>query len=194
MNLKRIATFVSSAVVLLGASGALAHTGHGAEGMFAGMEHPVSGADHLLAMVAVGLWAGLRGGRAAWAWPATFVGFMVVGGALGAANVQLPFVETGIGLSVLILGALIGLGARPSTLVGAVVCALFAVFHGWAHGAEMPMEASGLAYGAGFVLVTAALHAGGLIAARLANAGARTRVGRIVGLAVAAAGAAITLN
>lgn len=192
--MKLTASAVVAVTVLLAATTAFAHPGHDVSGLAAGMEHPLSGADHLLAMVAVGIWAGLRGGRAAWAWPASFVGFMVVGGALGAAGVQLPYAETGVTLSVLVLGALIGFGAQPSTLVGALLCAAFATFHGWAHGAEMPMEASGLAYGVGFVAVTALLHGAGLITMRLLGAGVRTRLGRVLGVTVAGGGVALLMS
>lgn len=190
MTLNRALALAVAAPILFGAQAAFAHTGHGAEGLLAGIVHPMRGADHLLAMLAVGLWAGMRGGRAAWAWPASFVAFMIVGGALGAAGVRLPFVEAGIVLSVLVLGAMIGLGARLPVLAGAALSAAFAVFHGWAHGAEMPLDASGFAYGAGFVAATATLHGLGLIAVRALGA----TQARLIGLGVAGGGVALMLG
>jgi urease accessory protein len=194
MNLNRAFACVVALPILFGGQVALAHTGHGAEGVLAGVAHPMSGADHLLAMIAVGLWAGMQGGRAAWVWPASFVGFMVVGGALGVAGVQLPFVEAGILLSVLVLGAMIGLGARLPVFAGAALCAAFAVFHGWAHGAEMPVDASGFAYGAGFVAATATLHAVGLLAVRALGAALHSTQARLLGLGVAGGGVALMLG
>ncbi len=142
---------------------ALAHTGAGdASGFSHGFVHPFGGVDHLLAMIAVGLFAAHLCGRALWLVPGAFVAMMAAGGALGAAGVGVPHVETGIALSVLVLGAAIAFGLSVPTAVAMVLVGFFAIFHGHAHGAEMPAAASGLAYGAGFVLATAALHATGV--------------------------------
>jgi len=127
-----------------------------------GFQHPLHGLDHILAMVAVGLWAVHLGGRALWAVPSTFVGMMVVGGALGMAGVPVPFVETGILVSVFFLGALLLTAARLPLWGGMTLVALFALMHGHAHGAEMPDSASGWAYGAGFALATILLHLSGI--------------------------------
>jgi urease accessory protein len=161
------------AALLALTTAAEAHTGHGATNAFtAGFSHPLGGMDHLLAMVAVGLWAGLAGGRALWLWPASFVGAMVLGGALGMAGLPMPFVEQGIVASVIVLGLAAALAFSPSVAVGAVIVALAGLFHGHAHGTEVPADASGLAYAAGFALATALLHAAGIaatvVAARLA--------------------------
>jgi urease accessory protein len=142
---------------------AYAHTGVGeTAGLVHGFSHPISGLDHILAMVMVGVLAFQLGGRALWAVPATFVLVMAFGGALGIAGVDLPFVEAGIALSVIVLGAVVALDIRASTAVAMAIVGLFAVFHGHAHGAEMPENAAGAAYAAGFMIATALLHAVGL--------------------------------
>ena len=173
MKATRIAA--GAALAFIGASApALAHTGHGdAHGFVAGFLHPVGGLDHVLAMVAVGLFAAHLGGRALWAVPATFVALMAVGGALGMNGVAVPFVETGIALSVVVFGLVLAMGlALPIGLAMGLV-GFFAIFHGHAHGAEMPADVSGATYAAGFLLATAALHAAGvglgLLAGRLAS-------------------------
>jgi len=186
---------VTLAALVLAAP-AWAHTGlepH-VHGFAAGFAHPLGGADHLLAMVAVGLWAGLVGGRAAWAWPLAFVAMMTVAAAAGAAGIALPLTEIGIALSVVVLGAAVALGLRAPVGVGAALCAAFAIFHGHAHGAEMPADAAGLAYGAGFVVATALLHAAGLaLVFGLARLAPRLAV-RAAGAAVAAGGVALLVG
>ncbi len=142
---------------------AYAHTGVGETGgLVHGFSHPISGLDHILAMVMVGVFAFQLGGRAVWAVPATFVLVMAFGGALGIAGVNLPFVETGIALSVVVLGAAVALNVRASTAVAMGIVGLFAIFHGHAHGAEIPENAGRAAYAAGFMIATALLHAAGL--------------------------------
>jgi urease accessory protein len=144
-------------------SAAMAHTGVGDVGGFAhGFWHPITGLDHVLAMVLIGVLAWQLGGRALWLVPATFVLVMAVGGALGIAGMTLPLVELGIALSVVVLGAAVALGMRAPVAVAMGVAGLFAIFHGHAHGAEMPGDASGLAYGVGFMIATALLHLCGL--------------------------------
>ncbi len=159
-------TFLRStlaAAALLAAGPALAHTGAGAaHGFAAGLVHPMLGFDHLLAMVAVGLWAALVGGRAIWAWPVAFAGVMVVGAGLGLAPLGLPHVELSIGVTVVLLGLAAAFQVSLPVLVGAALCGIFALFHGYAHGAEIPAEAGALAYVAGFTFATALLHAVGL--------------------------------
>lgn len=151
------------ALGLLAAGPALAHTGHGdASGLAHGFLHPLTGLDHMLAMVAVGLIAAQVGGRAILLVPLAFLGMMVVGGALGASGVALPHVEIAIALSVAVLGAALALRLAMPVAGAMALVGVFAVFHGHAHGAEMPEAASGLAYGIGFVTATALLHALGL--------------------------------
>lgn len=142
---------------------ALAHTGVGAtSGFMHGFMHPLGGLDHLLAMVLVGMFAYQLGGRAMWLVPATFIAVMAVGGFLGIAGIPVPFVEIGIALSVVVLGAIVAFGVKAPVAVAMGVVGLFAVFHGHAHGTEMPLDSSGAVYGAGFMLATALLHAAGV--------------------------------
>lgn len=157
--------------VMLCAGEAMAHTGAGSvHGLAAGFAHPLLGLDHLTAMLAVGLWAGLVGGRARFAYPAAFVTVMILAGIWGMTGVPLPGVEIGIAASVILLGLAVALDLAPPLAAGIAACAVFAVFHGHAHGAELPENASGLSYAAGFVLATASLHGLGLaLAAQLAK-------------------------
>jgi urease accessory protein len=145
---------------------ALAHTGHGdTSGFLHGFLHPVGGIDHVLAMVAVGVFAYVLGGRALWLVPLSFVGMMAVGFLLGLGQVDVPFVELGIALSSIVIGAAAAWG-RPMPVAAAMsLVGVFAIFHGHAHGAEMPVDASGLEYAAGFIVATALLHAAGIAAA-----------------------------
>lgn len=142
---------------------ALAHTGVGeTTGFMHGVGHPIGGADHLLAMIAVGIWAAQVGGRALWIVPCTFVGVMVLGGVLGFAGVPVPFIEQGILLSVLILGVLIAGAFKLPLVYSALIVGFFAIFHGFAHGAEMPAAMAAASYTAGFALATALLHLAGM--------------------------------
>jgi urease accessory protein len=163
-----------------------AHPGHGG-GLTAGLAHPLFGLDHLLAMVAVGVWAFQLGGRARWLVPASFVGLMALAGGFGMADLALPMVEIGIAASLLVLGLLIAFSIRVTPALGAGIVALFAIFHGHAHGAEMPLLGSAWLYGIGFVLSTAALHGLGLALGR--GLQARTLWLRAAGAMVAASGA-----
>ena len=156
-------TSLAVAVLLASAGTAAAHSGHGAgTGFTYGVAHPLLGLDHLLAMVAVGLWAAQIGGRALWLIPAAFVSVMAAGGAMAVAGIDLPLVEAGILGSVLVLGLLVALAPRLPFWAPAAIVGLFAIFHGHAHGTEMPENAAGLAYGLGLVLATAVLHAAGI--------------------------------
>jgi urease accessory protein len=176
----------TAAALSLVAAPAFAHTGVGAtSGFAAGFAHPLFGLDHLLAMVAVGAWAALLGGRAVWLVPAAFVAAMVAGGTLAVSGVALPMVETAIALSVVVLGALVAVNARVVLGVGMAIAAAFAVFHGHAHGSELPAS---LGAAVGFVLATALLHAAGIVVATAAVRLASTRVVRWAGIATAFAG------
>lgn len=195
--MKRLLLPLSAALVLV-AGQALAHTGHGAAaGLAAGAGHPLAGLDHVLAMVAVGILAAQLGGRALWAVPAAFLGAMILGGLLGVAAAAEPFVEQGIAISVVLLGLIIALGQRLPPAAAAALVAGFAVFHGHAHGAEMPADASGLLYGLGFALATASLHLAGiglgLGARRLAETLGRLAV-RASGGTIAAAGVYLAVS
>lgn len=144
---------------------ALAHTGVGqATGFGAGFIHPASGADHLLAMIAVGLWAAQMRERAAWTVPGIFVGMMLAGGALGMSGVPVPYIEAGVLASVLVLGVLVAGAFKLPLAVSGILVGIFAVFHGYAHGAEMPIASDAISYSAGFALATSSLHAVGILA------------------------------
>jgi urease accessory protein len=150
-------------MLVLGASPALAHVGHGATPSFAaGLAHPLSGLDHIAVMLAVGVWAALKGGRALWVWPAAFVGVMLVGGALGMMQVPVPFVEPGILASVVALGLMVALAVDLPVAAGAAIVAVFALLHGHAHGSEVAENISVIEYMAGFAFATATLHLSGI--------------------------------
>lgn len=159
--------FLAPFVTLVTPTAAFAHTGNSMahlHGVAQGFMHPVTGADHVMAMFSVGMLAYVIGGRALWLVPAAFVSMMAFGGALAMAGVNLPFVELGIGLSVVGIGAAAALGKTLSLSAAMALVGTFAVFHGLAHGAEMPADASGLSYALGFMTATAALHAIGIAA------------------------------
>jgi urease accessory protein len=181
-------TALAAAVALLPTM-AFAHPGHGdAVGLAHGFMHPLTGVDHVLAMVLVGVFAAQLGGRALWMVPAAFVAVMAMGGVLGMSAVGVPFVELGIALSVVVLGAAVALRMRPPVTVAMAVVGLFAVFHGFAHGAEMPAGISGVAYGAAFLAATAMLHAAGVgLGVLLGRASGRVLV-RMAGALAALAG------
>ncbi|MBR0566857.1 HupE/UreJ family protein [Azoarcus sp. L1K30] len=143
---------------------ALAHTESGqAAGLLSGLSHPVSGLDHVLAMVAVGLWGAILGAPAIWTLPVAFPVMMAFGGLLGLLGIPLPGVEIGIALSAVILGSAVLTQVRPSLGIATAIVAVFAVFHGHAHGTELPEGASGLLYSMGFVIATGLLHGAGIV-------------------------------
>lgn len=166
-----------------------AHTGVGHTAGFAnGFGHPIGGFDHVLAMVAVGIWASQIGGKGVWAVPSTFVGVMILGCIMGITGISVPFIEEGIIVSVLILGVLIAAAARMPLAVSMAIVGLFAIFHGHAHGAEMPVAVSGLAYGAGFAAATALLHLCGIVIGAVLRKTARMQFIRFAGATIAASG------
>lgn len=177
---------------------ALAHTGVGAASGFThGFMHPLGGLDHLLAMVMVGIFAYQLGGRALWLVPLTFIAVMALGGFLGVAAIPVPFVEIGIALSVIVLGAVVAFGLKTPVAVAIGVAGLFALFHGHAHGTEMPMDASGAVYGAGFMLATALLHAVGIGIGMLIGALSQTfgkTIYRVAGGIASVAGVALLVG
>ena len=184
--------FLRTIVVVLGAllpTFAHAHVGLGEAGGFLhGITHPTSGLDHVCAMLAVGLWAAQTGGRSIWAVPLTFVGVMALGGALPMLGIGLPFVERGILLSVLLLGVLIAASVRLPLWLGSGMVGLFALWHGHAHGAEMPALASGIDYALGFMLATALLHVIGIAFGLGMQRRAREHVIRAAGASIALCG------
>lgn len=150
-------------LLLLVASPAFAHSAEGVAGGFvSGLLHPINGWDHVIAMVAVGLWGAFLGRPAIWLLPVVFPLVMAFGGALGVVGVPLPGVEIGIAVSAIVLGAMVALAARPPLWVAAAIVGVFAVFHGHAHGTELPSAASPIAYSLGFVIATGLLHATGI--------------------------------
>ena len=155
-NLLRAVAFL---VALAVATPAFAHTGEGLVGGFiGGFLHPVSGWDHVVAMVAVGLWGAFLGPPALWLLPVTFPLVMVVGGVLGILGVPIPAIETGIAVSAIALGLVVVLALRPPLWVAAGPVGVFAIFHGHAHGTELPQAANAAAYSIGFVVATGLLH------------------------------------
>ena len=167
-----------------------AHVGIGeTSGFLRGMGHPLSGIDHICAMVAVGLWASQMGGRSLWLIPLTFLFVMATGGLLGMSGVTLPFVEQGITASVLILGVFIAAAIRMPLAASVTLVGLFALCHGHAHGAEMPASASGLQFAMGFVLATAVFHALGIGLGVAMKKQGRPMVVRFAGLAIICCGA-----
>lgn len=171
-----------------------AHAGHAHGGFESGFMHPIGGLDHLLAMIAVGLWAVQLGKRALWALPLMFVGAMVAGGLLGLTGMNVPGVELVIALSAVALGGLVAL-RKKAPLAGAVlVVGLFALFHGFAHGQELPAGASALTYALGFVLATAALHGVGIGLGLLPKAVQKLPIERFAGAAVLVGGLYFTYS
>ncbi len=149
--------------MLLWAQVAIAHPQAGeAKGFLTGFKHPISGLDHVLAMVAVGLWGAQLGSPAIWLLPVAFPMVMALGGMMGLMGVPLPGVEYGIAASAILLGMAVLFEARPPLAVAAVLVGCFAIFHGHAHGTELPPGESGLLYSIGFVIATGCLHGVGI--------------------------------
>ena len=161
--MKRAMLATLSAAFVFAPAMAVAHVGHGGtSGLMHGFSHPITGIDHVLAMVAVGVLAAQLGGRALWLVPLGFVGIMAVAGALGMAGIQLPFSEVGISLSLIVLGLAVAFRLSLPELAAVALVGFFAVFHGHVHGAEMPAAASAVPYALGFVAATALLHTVGV--------------------------------
>ena len=167
-----------------------AHVGQGdiAGGFSSGFVHPVNGWDHVLAMIAVGIWGAQLGRPAIWALPVTFPVVMAFGGVLGAFGIAIPGIEVGIAVSALALGAAIAFSARPPLVVAAVIVAIFAVFHGHAHGTELPESANAMAYSLGFVMATGLLHACGILIGEINRKKYGTYVLRVIGALIGAGG------
>jgi urease accessory protein len=182
-------------IFLLTGTAVWAHTGVGSvSGLGAGFAHPIGGADHILAMVAVGLWATQIGGRALWAVPLSFVGMMIIGAFVGLQGVALPFIEEGILVSVVVLGALIGMRVTLPVVASSFIVGLFAIFHGYAHGAEMPLDVGGMEYATGFVLATAVLHVIGIVASMAMHKFSNAKLSSVTGGAIAVGGVVLALS
>lgn len=178
---------LGAALLAAGTTLAEAHILKGPMGGFAsGFEHPLSGPDHLLAMFSVGLWGAQMGGRAVWSLPVTFPLIMCVGGVLGIAGVAVPGIALGIALSIIVLGGAIAAAWKAPEWLAVVIVAFFAVFHGYAHGTELPAAADPAAYSVGFVVSTGMIHlfgiAVGLLVGRLWKGGIARALGGLIGL------------
>jgi urease accessory protein len=185
---RKPASIVGAVLLLLAVAcaPAFAHTGSASGGFAGGFAHPLFGPDHVVAMVAVGLWGAFLGAPAIWLLPIVFPLVMAFGGIIGILGVPLPGVEIGIAVSAIVLGLMVALAARPPLWIAAVLVGDFAIFHGYAHGGELPAGADAVAYFVGFVVATGMLHLTGIAFGLLA----RWPAGRI---AVRAAGGAIAL-
>ena len=182
--------FVVTTMLMMFASVASAHEGAGiAGGFYSGFMHPVLGWDHVIAMVAVGLWGAFLGNPAIWILPVVFPLVMAFGGALGVIGVPVPAVETGIAVSAIVLGAMVAFTVRPPIWIAAVIVGAFAIFHGHAHGTELPGAANPLAYSLGFVISTGLLHISGIAFGLIAHWPFGKVVVRAGGSIIALAGA-----
>lgn len=176
-------------LLLLLPHAASAHIIAGAQGGFgSGFEHPLTGLDHFLAMFAVGMWGAQMGGRPVWTLPVTFPLIMVVGGVIGMLGFTLPGVEIGIALSILTLGLAIALAWHPAEGVALAIIAFFALCHGYAHGAELPLSADPADYAIGFVLATGMIHLIGIAVGLTLNKPLGGRLNRVLGGVIAIGG------
>ncbi len=179
-------------VMLASSVPTFAHPGEGwhTHDVVTGFVHPFSGIDHVLAMLAVGFWAGMAGHQARFVWPLGFVACVAAGALLGAMGLTLPVSEIMIAASVAGLGLVVALGWQASVKAGLSLCALFGLAHGMAHGVEMPVDANGLVYALGFLTATGLLHASGL------GLGLKTHplVGKLAGLGLAMVGAGLLVG
>ena len=177
-------------LLLLWSGPAFAHIleGDTAGGFLSGFEHPISGWDHILAMVSVGLWGAQLGAPAIWLLPVTFPIVMAFGGMLGLMGVPLPYTEVGIALSAITLGAVVAAEARPPLWVAALLVGFFAIFHGHSHGTEIPPDQSGVLYSVGFVIATGLLHLTGIGIGLIHRWKSGQMILRLGGAGVAAAG------
>lgn len=189
-----LSALLTAVIAIVVAPVAYAHTGGTPIMSFsAGFTHPLGGIDHLLAMTAVGLWSGQIRGRTIWLAPLGFMSFMAVGGSLGILDTGFPFVELGIVASVLIFGVLVTMATKPPVWLGLAAVFGFALFHGYAHGAEMHEDASAALYGTGFVLATGLLHLLGIALARGLQHVKLTRVVQGLGASIVVGGFALLM-
>ncbi len=192
--LKLRASLVFAALLLISGPAA-AHTEVGVPGgLLSGFLHPLTGLDHLVAMVAVGLWGAQLDKPGIWVLPICFPAVMALGGVLGILGVPLPATELVVALSALVLGFAVAMALRVPFWAAAAVVGVFAVFHGFAHGAEMPAAANALAYGVGFVVATGTLHAAGILIGVLTRWPAGAQAVRALGAAIAGLGGVFLLS
>jgi urease accessory protein len=181
--------WTASTTLVLAANPAAAHEQVGvAGGLVSGFLHPLTGLDHLVAMVAVGIWGAQLGAPAIWVLPITFPLVMALGGVLGVLHIPLPMPEVAIALSALVLGAAVAARLRVPFAAAAVIVAVFAIFHGHAHGTELPTAANPLAYGVGFVVATGLLHLCGILLGTLTRWNIGERAIQAMGAAIAVVG------
>lgn len=186
--MRKLSASILSAIFLLGTSTtAFAHPGHNVSGFAAGLMHPFSGLDHLLAMVAVGLWAAQGGGKKIWVLPATFMSMLAVGAGAAMIWQSLPLVEAGIAVSVLALGLLVSLSLQLPAILSVAITAIFGLLHGYAHGLELPGSAAPAEYALGFLAATAALHLGGIVMGVVTRE-KHAMLARMLGVAIACCG------
>ena len=189
MNRDNLTRSLMTIMLLVAVQPLSAHTTGGAiGGLGSGLGHPFIGLDHLLAMLAVGIWAYQLGGSAVWKVPLVFVLTLLVGASVGLTGLSLPFIEPMIAASVMVFGLLIAMKFRITLLLASLLVALFALFHGYAHGIEMPFAASPLAYVAGFSLATIALHGLGVLLAYIMHRTTHTMLLRVGGFGLAGTG------
>jgi urease accessory protein len=176
-------------LLLMPAPPVLAHEGSGTGGFLGGFAHPLLGPDHVIAMIAVGLWGAFLGAPSIWLLPIVFPLVMAFGGGIAILGVPVPGVEIGIAVSAIVLGAMIAFAARAPIWVAAVAVGVFAIFHGHAHGAELPPGSDAVAFSVGFVMATGFLHLTGIAFGLLVRWPMGRIAVRIAGLAIALAGA-----
>ena len=185
---RRVTLLIAMLLCLGSTAPTLAHTGDVVGGFVGGLAHPVLGPDHVAAMVAVGLWGAFLGSPAIVLLPIVFPLVMALGGVLGILGVPLPGTEIGIAISAVLLGLAVVFAVKPPIWIAALLVGIFAIFHGHAHGAELPAGADALAYSLGFVIATGLLHLAGIAIGTLAKWPAGRTAVRAAGGAIALAG------
>ena len=186
--MRRVTGYLAAIFALMGVAPAFAHSGNLAGGFLSGLAHPLFGPDHVVAMVAVGLWGAFLGPPAIYLLPVVFPLIMAFGGVLGILGVPLPGTEIGIAVSAIVLGLMVALASRPQLWIAAVIVGAFAIFHGHAHGAELPAGADAFTYSAGFVIATGFLHLAGIAFGLLARWPEGVVAVRAAGAMIACAG------
>ena len=187
--MSRTTQLISTFLLCLLSFSAFAHSGAiASNGFMSGLMHPVNGFDHVAAMVAVGIWGAFLGRPAIWVLPIVFPMVMAFGGTLGIVGVPIPFIEIGIALSSIVIGTMIAFAVKPPLWVAAVIVGAFAIFHGYAHGTELPGSVSPMAYSAGFVLSTGLLHLVGILFGEVLRIPKGELVLRAAGVMIALAG------
>jgi urease accessory protein len=195
MNRDNLTRSLMTILLLVAVPPLAAHTTGGAVGgLGSGLGHPFIGVDHLLAMLAVGMWAYQLGGSSVWKVPLAFVLTLLVGASIGLTGLSLPFIEPVIAASVMVFGLLIAMRSRVAPVLASMLVALFALFHGYAHGIEMPLAATPLTYVAGFSLATIGLHGLGVMFAYVIHRTTHTMLLRVGGFGLAGTGLVLLLG